>query len=244
MSPSYFHRLLKVSGKQVSHVVGCRSWYLLLLKYWNDCFWTLQVYILKKEEGGRHKPFITNYQPQMYVRTGDVAATITLPEGKEFVMPGDDASFTVTLMFDMPLEVGLRFTLREGSKTVGTGVVTEILEWWRSVCDWLNWHQRFYWRLSVNCLVSMSVFFYYVAVCSTFYHRLQLLSLWGKWSDNLSIKFGSKHVTYLFAVLFKDSCMTKQSVMYVLPGNAAFCQNELPVWKYSQLIVRVRIHFG
>ena len=88
----------------------------------------MQVYILKKEEGGRHKPFITNYQPQMYVRTGDVAATITLPEGKEFVMPGDDASFTVTLMFDMPLEVGLRFTLREGSKTVGTGVVTEILE--------------------------------------------------------------------------------------------------------------------
>lgn len=87
-----------------------------------------QVYILKKEEGGRHKPFITNYQPQMYVRTGDVAATITLPEGKEFVMPGDDASFTVTLMFDMPLEVGLRFTLREGSKTVGTGVVTEIIE--------------------------------------------------------------------------------------------------------------------
>ncbi|XP_031574648.1 uncharacterized protein LOC116308379 [Actinia tenebrosa] len=87
-----------------------------------------QVYILKKEEGGRHKPFISNYTPQMYVRTGDVAATITLPEGKEFVMPGEDANFSVKLMFDVPLEIGLRFTLREGSKTVGTGVVTKILE--------------------------------------------------------------------------------------------------------------------
>ncbi|EDO39883.1 predicted protein [Nematostella vectensis] len=87
-----------------------------------------QVYILKKEEGGRHKPFVTSYTPQMYVRTGDVAATITLPEGKEFVMPGEDASFTVQLLFDVPLEQGLRFTLREGSKTVGTGVVTKILD--------------------------------------------------------------------------------------------------------------------
>ena len=64
----------------------------------------------------------------MYVRTGDVSATITLPEGKEFVMPGDDATLDVNLMFKTPLEVGLRFTLREGSRTVGTGVVTEILE--------------------------------------------------------------------------------------------------------------------
>lgn len=64
----------------------------------------------------------------MYVRTGDVAATINLPEGKEFVMPGEDANFAVKLMFDVPLEIGLRFTLREGSKTVGTGVVTKILE--------------------------------------------------------------------------------------------------------------------
>lgn len=87
-----------------------------------------QVYILKKEEGGRHKPFVSNYQPQMYVRTGDVAATITLPEGKEFIMPGEDATFTISLMFDIALEQGLRFTLREGSRTVGTGVVTKIIE--------------------------------------------------------------------------------------------------------------------
>jgi len=87
-----------------------------------------QVYILKKEEGGRHKPFISNYTPQMYVRTGDVAATITLAEGKEFVMPGEDAAFEMSLFYEMPLEKGLRFTLREGSRTVGTGVITELLD--------------------------------------------------------------------------------------------------------------------
>ena len=86
----------------------------------------IQVYILKKEEGGRHKPFVTNYTPQMYVRTGDVAATITLPEDKQFVMPGENANLNFELMWDMPLEIGLRFTLREGSKTVGTGVVTKL----------------------------------------------------------------------------------------------------------------------
>lgn len=86
-----------------------------------------QVYILKKEEGGRHKPFVTNYTPQMYIRTGDVAATITLPEGKDFVMPGDDSTFDLTLYHEQPLEQGLRFTLREGSRTVGTGVITELL---------------------------------------------------------------------------------------------------------------------
>ncbi|KAL9981507.1 hypothetical protein ACROYT_G010214 [Oculina patagonica] len=87
-----------------------------------------QVYILKREEGGRHKPFVSNYQPQMYIRTGDVAATITLPEGKDFIMPGEDATFTIKLMFDIAIEQGLRFTLREGSRTVGTGVVTKIIE--------------------------------------------------------------------------------------------------------------------
>lgn len=87
-----------------------------------------QVYILKKEEGGRHKPFVSNYTPQMYVRTGDVASTITLDDGKEFVMPGEDANFNLTLMHPMPLEKGLRFTMREGSKTVGTGVITELIE--------------------------------------------------------------------------------------------------------------------
>lgn len=99
-----------------------------LLPSRSTLFFSWQVYILKKEEGGRHKPFVTNYQPQMYVRTGDVAATITLPEGKEFIMPGDDATFTIKLMFDIAIEQGLRFTLREGSRTVGTGVVTKIIE--------------------------------------------------------------------------------------------------------------------
>lgn len=83
---------------------------------------------MKKEEGGRHKPFVSKYQPQMYIRTADVAATITLPEGKEFVMPGENATFTIDLMFDIAIEQGQRFTLREGSRTVGTGVVSKILE--------------------------------------------------------------------------------------------------------------------
>jgi len=87
-----------------------------------------QVYILKKEEGGRHKPFVTNYTPQMFVRTCDVAAKISLPEGKEFVMPGEDSAFEMTLMHATPMEKGLRFTLREGGRTVGTGVVTDVLE--------------------------------------------------------------------------------------------------------------------
>ena len=64
----------------------------------------------------------------MYVRTGDVAATITLDAGKEFVMPGEDASFSLTLMHPTPLEKGLRFTMREGSRTVGTGIITEVIE--------------------------------------------------------------------------------------------------------------------
>jgi len=87
-----------------------------------------QVYILKKEEGGRHKPFVSNYTPQMFFRTADIASTIKLPEGKEFVMPGEDVSMELTLMHPMPLENGLRFTMREGGRTVGTGVVTEVIE--------------------------------------------------------------------------------------------------------------------
>lgn len=83
---------------------------------------------MKKEEGGRHKPFVSNYTPQMYVRTGDVASTINLDDGKEFVMPGEDANFNLTLHHPMPLEKGLRFTMREGSRTVGTGVITELIE--------------------------------------------------------------------------------------------------------------------
>jgi elongation factor Tu len=87
-----------------------------------------QVYILKKEEGGRHTPFITNYSPQLYTRTADVTSSIELPSGKDMVMPGDDTELTITLKSDIPLEAGQRFTLREGSKTVGTGVITSILQ--------------------------------------------------------------------------------------------------------------------
>jgi len=87
-----------------------------------------QVYILKKEEGGRHTPFVTNYTPQMYIRTGDTSATVTLPEDKELIMPGDDTNLTLTLRVPIALEKGQRFTLREGSRTVGTGVVTDVVE--------------------------------------------------------------------------------------------------------------------
>jgi len=87
-----------------------------------------QVYILKKEEGGRHKPFVSNYTPQMFIRAMNIAACITLPPEKEFVMPGEDASFECTMQHPTPLEKGQRFTLREGGRTVGTGVVTEIIQ--------------------------------------------------------------------------------------------------------------------
>lgn len=87
-----------------------------------------QVYILKKEEGGRHTPFVTKYSPQMFFRTANIAASLKLPEGVEMVAPGDDTSLEVTLKNCMPIEKGLRFTLREGNKTIGTGVVTDLIE--------------------------------------------------------------------------------------------------------------------
>ncbi len=87
-----------------------------------------QVYILKKEEGGRHTGFFTGYRPQFYFRTTDVTGVVTLPEGVEMVMPGDNVSFTVELIKPIALEEGLRFAIREGGRTVGAGVVTKILE--------------------------------------------------------------------------------------------------------------------
>jgi len=86
-----------------------------------------EVYILKKEEGGRHTPFHNNYRPQFYVRTTDVTGTITLPEGVEMVMPGDNLTIEVNLLSPIALSVGLRFAIREGGRTVGAGQVTEIL---------------------------------------------------------------------------------------------------------------------
>ncbi len=87
-----------------------------------------EVYVLKKEEGGRHTPFFTNYRPQFYVRTTDVTGTVELPEGVKMVMPGDNIQMTVTLHTPVALEEQMRFAIREGGKTVGAGVVTKILE--------------------------------------------------------------------------------------------------------------------
>ena len=87
-----------------------------------------EVYILKKEEGGRHTPFHNRYRPQFYIRTLDVTGEITLPEGREMVMPGDNLTISVELITPVACSVGLRFAIREGGRTVGAGQITEILE--------------------------------------------------------------------------------------------------------------------
>jgi elongation factor Tu len=85
-----------------------------------------EVYILKKEEGGRHTPFHNNYRPQFYFRTTDVTGEIHLPDGVEMVMPGDNLSIDVELINDIAMNEGLRFAIREGGRTVGAGQVTSI----------------------------------------------------------------------------------------------------------------------
>ncbi len=87
-----------------------------------------EVYVLSKEEGGRHTPFFSNYRPQFYFRTTDVTGVITLPEGTEMVMPGDNTEMTVELISPIAIEDGTRFSIREGGRTVGSGVVTEIIK--------------------------------------------------------------------------------------------------------------------
>jgi len=87
-----------------------------------------EVYILTKEEGGRHTPFFTGYRPQFYFRTTDVTGTAQLPEGREMVMPGDNVTMDIELITPIAMEEGLRFAIREGGRTVGAGVVTEIVE--------------------------------------------------------------------------------------------------------------------
>ena len=87
-----------------------------------------QVYILKKDEGGRHTPFFNNYRPQFYFRTTDVTGSVILPEGTEMVMPGDNVALQVKLLNTIACEQGLKFAIREGGRTVGAGVVTEIIE--------------------------------------------------------------------------------------------------------------------
>ena len=87
-----------------------------------------EVYVLSKEEGGRHTPFFNGYRPQFYFRTTDVTGTLNLPEGVEMVMPGDNITMTIELISPIAMEIGLRFAIREGGRTVGAGVVTEIVE--------------------------------------------------------------------------------------------------------------------
>jgi elongation factor Tu len=86
-----------------------------------------EVYILTKEEGGRHTPFFSNYRPQFYFRTTDVTGSIKLPEGTEMVMPGDNVAMEVDLIAPIAMEKGLRFAIREGGRTVGAGVVADII---------------------------------------------------------------------------------------------------------------------
>ncbi|HOA33799.1 MAG TPA: EF-Tu/IF-2/RF-3 family GTPase, partial [Clostridiales bacterium] len=85
-----------------------------------------QVYVLTKDEGGRHKPFFSNYRPQFYFRTTDVTGVIQLPEGVEMCMPGDNVVMSVELISPIAIEEGLRFAIREGGRTVGSGVVIEV----------------------------------------------------------------------------------------------------------------------
>jgi len=87
-----------------------------------------EIYVLKKEEGGRHTPFHNKYRPQFYLRTLDVTGEIHLPEGREMVMPGDNVSIEVELIYPVALNIGLQFAIREGGRTVGAGQVTEIIE--------------------------------------------------------------------------------------------------------------------
>jgi len=87
-----------------------------------------EVYVLKKEEGGRHTPFFPGYRPQFYLRTTDVTGSVILPEGVEMVMPGDNVSMDVELIAPVAMEEQLRFAIREGGRTVGAGVVTKIVE--------------------------------------------------------------------------------------------------------------------
>jgi elongation factor Tu len=87
-----------------------------------------EVYVLSKEEGGRHTPFFNGYRPQFYFRTTDVTGSVELPQGTEMVMPGDNVAITVALIVPIAMEEGLRFAIREGGRTVGAGVVSKVIE--------------------------------------------------------------------------------------------------------------------
>ena len=85
------------------------------------------MYVLTKEEGGRHTPFFNGYRPQFYIRTTDVTGALNLPDGVEMVMPGDNIKMTIELIAPIAIEEGLRFAIREGGRTVGAGVITKVL---------------------------------------------------------------------------------------------------------------------
>ena len=87
-----------------------------------------EIYVLKKEEGGRHTPFFKNYRPQFYFRTTDVTGSVSLPAGVEMVMPGDNTKLTIELIAPIAMEEGLRFAIREGGRTVGAGVVSKVIK--------------------------------------------------------------------------------------------------------------------
>ena len=87
-----------------------------------------EVYVLSREEGGRHTPFFSGYKPQFYIRTSDITGSIGLPEGVEMVMPGDNVQMDIELISPVPLESGMRFAIREGGRTVGSGVITEVMD--------------------------------------------------------------------------------------------------------------------
>ena len=89
---------------------------------------TAEVYVLTKDEGGRHKPFFNNYRPQFYFRTTDITGVCALPAGMEMVMPGDNVSVTIELIHPIAMDKGLNFAIREGGKTIGSGVVADIIE--------------------------------------------------------------------------------------------------------------------
>jgi len=86
-----------------------------------------EVYVLTKDEGGRHTPFFTNYRPQFYFRTSDVTGTLTLPKGVEMVMPGDNVSVEIELQKSVAMDKGLKFAIREGGRTIGSGIVAEVI---------------------------------------------------------------------------------------------------------------------
>ncbi|CDJ59043.1 elongation factor Tu, putative [Eimeria maxima] len=102
-------------------VLGCPGYLKLYKKF------IANVYILKEEEGGRKKPFFSYYRPQAFIRTGDMACTLILPQGKDMGMPGDNIQLEVELLNPLALHIGLRFTLREGGRTVASGVITDTI---------------------------------------------------------------------------------------------------------------------